>query len=221
MTALIPVALLRPLVDEWLNRFDTPAVGYRQLAAATSIDDSAWRKRLTDTIGTGWRGWWSFEAIDELDADTLLTAMGRSDLLAALTPSAAVPLISAKVRLPGETRRIKRLSRAALLTRDQIFAVHKLHTTGGLSMREISRRGWQQWGYSSSHSCLNSLCELLDSYGLDRRDRVAAAVAASTTHGRGARANRAAYKRWHRATFGPWPSDAKPAALPLVEVASL
>lgn len=121
----------------------------------------------------------------------------------------ALAPITNKVRIPGERGRIKRHSRAALITREQVFAAHKLHVEGGLSLREIARRGWEHWGYASPKSCLNALCDLMASYGLPRRDRIEATVLASTTHGRGARKDKAAYKRWHRAAFGPWPSDAR------------
>ena len=201
---MIETAPLRELVERWIaDEFEHREDAFHRLAATSGLTADAWRRRLSDDPG---RGWWSFAAIDEADADELLTAMGRPDLVVA---GAAGPRVSAKVRLPGESRRIKRLSRAALLTREQVFAVHKLHIDGGLSMREIARRGWQRWGYASERSCLNSIIDLLDSFGLRRRDRIEATILASTTHGRGSRANKAAYKRWHRRAFGAWPSDTR------------
>lgn len=212
--ALVPVASLRPLVDSWVEGHEHAQEAFLMLAAASGLSADAWRKRLSDTVGQDWRGWWSLEAIDQADADILLTAMGRPELLASCLPSARHAHVSAKVRIPGETRRIKRLSKASLLTREQIFAVHKLHTDGRLSMREIARRGYRQWGYKSEKSCLNSLCDLLDGYGLERRDRIQATILASTTHGRASRADKAAYKRWHRRAYGFWPSDKRPREAP-------
>lgn len=184
---MIRVEVLRPLVNGWIAEHENAEVAYSILGLATGLTAGAWRKRLCETVTEGprgtTRGWWSLEAVDEADADELLTAMGQPDLLAELVQAVAGEHISARVRIPGERGRIKRLSKASLLTREQIFAVHKLHIDGGLSMREISRRGYRQWGYSSANSCLNSLLDLLDGYGLERRDRIVASVKASTTHG--------------------------------------
>lgn len=97
----------------------------------------------------------------------------------------------------------------ARLTPAQVRAAYHLHIEGGLSIRELGRQMWERFGYSSPHSCANSLSDLFKRAGLKARDRVDATVKVSTTHGRGARKSKAAYKRWHRATFGPWPSDRK------------
>ncbi len=95
----------------------------------------------------------------------------------------------------------------AKLTRDQAVVLHRIHIEGGLSIREIARQVWERYGYANAHSCANSLCDLFKRLHRPARDRVEATRIASTTHGRGARAEKAAYKRWHRETFGPWPSD--------------
>ena len=100
-----------------------------------------------------------------------------------------------------------KLRKDAKLTRPQIYAAHRLHTEGGYSIRELGRLLWQRHGYASPRSCANSLSDLFARVGLPARDRIEATRKASTTHGHGARADRAAYKRWHRATHGPWPSD--------------
>ncbi len=95
----------------------------------------------------------------------------------------------------------------AKLTRDQAVALHRIHIEGGLSIREIGRQIWQRYGYANAHSCANSLSDLFARLHRPARDRIDAVKVASTTHGRGARNDKAAYKRWHRETFGPWPSD--------------
>lgn len=100
-----------------------------------------------------------------------------------------------------------RYRRDARLTRAQVLAAHQLHIEGGMSIRELGRRLWERNGYASAKSCANSLSSLFATLGLEARDRIEATRAASTTHGRGARKDKAAYKRWHRETFGPWPSD--------------
>jgi hypothetical protein len=214
---VVPVAVFRPIAERWVNEQESPEAAYHALAAATGLKADSWRKRFSETTYKGRTGtelpygWWSQVALDERDVDAFLTAADLPHAwyeapLDAYRP-ARLEHISAKVRLPGERGRIKRHSRAALLTRDQVYAVHKLHIDGGMSMREIARQGYEQWGYASAKSCLNSVCDLLDSYGLKRRDRIEATIKASTTHGRGARADKAAYKRWHRKAFGPWASD--------------
>ena len=112
----------------------------------------------------------------------------------------------APVGAPPETREYKWRSDAKL-TRNQTLAAYRLHTEGGYSIRELGRLLWERYGYASPHSCSNSLSDLFNRLHRPARDRVEATVAASTTHGKGARGNKAAYKRWHRATYGPWPSD--------------
>lgn len=100
----------------------------------------------------------------------------------------------------------------AKLSKAQVRAAHRLHIEGGVSIRELGRLLYERHGYASPQSCANSLSDLFRRYGLQARDRIEATRAASRKHGRGARAEKAAYKRWHRAEFGPWPSDKKKAA---------
>ena len=107
---------------------------------------------------------------------------------------------------PRETRSYKWRTDAKL-TRAQALAAYKLHIEGGVSIRELGKLMWERYGYSSPHSCANSLSDLFKRLHRPARDRVQATILASTTHGRGSRANKAAYKRWHRETFGPWASD--------------
>jgi hypothetical protein len=97
------------------------------------------------------------------------------------------------------------------LTTEQVRAAHRLHVEG-MSIRELGRRLHERYGYATAHSCANALSAAFMRHGLERRERLEATIAASITHGRGARADKAAYKRWHRATYGPWPSDRKAAA---------
>jgi hypothetical protein len=92
------------------------------------------------------------------------------------------------------------------LTPEQVTAAHTLHV-GGMSLRELGRQLYERLGYASAKSCTMALSQAFRRAGLTRRDRIEATVAASTVHGRGARTDKAAYKRWHRATYGPWPSD--------------
>ena len=107
-------------------------------------------------------------------------------------------------------KRDYRWRKDAKLTRDQVATLHRLHVEHGISIRELGRQLWERHGYASAHSCANSLSDLFARQHRTARDRVEATRLASTTHGKGARADKAAYKRWHRETFGPWPSDIKP-----------
>lgn len=139
--------------------------------------------------------------VDALERLTL--ALDRPWLLNELAPPATSSKRSGLWAKPHPRRK---------LSPEQVQAAHTLHMAGGLSLRELGRRLWEQLGYSSAHSCAQALSDAFRRDGLPRRDRVEATRAASTTHGRGARADKAAYKRWHRSAFGPWPSDRKPAA---------
>lgn len=93
----------------------------------------------------------------------------------------------------------------AKLTAAQVRAAHRVHIEAGVSIRELGRLMWERFGYASPQSCSNCLSDLFKRAGLKARDRVDATVKASTKHGRGARNNKAAYKRWHRATSGRGP----------------
>lgn len=111
-------------------------------------------------------------------------------------------------------RRRRKWQANAKLTEQQVRALHRMHVERGMSMRELARQGWERWGYASEKSCLVSVLSLMDSLGLERRDRIDAVVRASTTHGMASRAANTdgSYKRWRRATVGPWPSDTRSAA---------
>lgn len=78
------------------------------------------------------------------------------------------------------------------LTDAQIEAAYRLHIEGGLSLRELGRRGWRQWGYASANSAAAVLCKTFKARGWKSRDRVEAIVLASTVHGKASRAMRVA-----------------------------
>lgn len=59
----------------------------------------------------------------------------------------------------------------AKLSEDDIRAIQRRHYTGFESLRSISRELWQEKGFSSPQSMLNTLCGTLDAYGLRRRSR--------------------------------------------------
>jgi len=182
VTDAVDVPGLLAIVDEWV------AAG-GQLYVTLDPTECRWLLRLRSGETAGC-------PVDR--ADRLLIALGLHDRLGELLPPVNPGRRSGLWSKPHPLRK---------LDERQIAAAHRLHIEGGLSLRELGRQLWERLGYSSPHSCAQALSDAFRRAGLPRRDRVAATIAASTTHGRGARANKAAYKRWHRATFGPWPSD--------------
>lgn len=138
--------------------------------------------------------------LDLAPVDRLLIACGLEHLLAELYPYRKTGRGGYTWPKPHPLR---------LLTPEQVKAAHTLHLAGGLSIRELGRRLYRQLGYSSATSCATALSSAFMRDGLPRRDRIAATIAANTTHGHGSRSDKAGYKRWRRSTIGPYPSDAK------------
>lgn len=68
----------------------------------------------------------------------------------------------------------------------------------GHSLRAIAKRIYEDAGYSSFKSCANALHVAFQREGLPLRNRIAATVKASTTHGHAPRNDKAGYKRWLR-----------------------
>ena len=95
-----------------------------------------------------------------------------------------------------------RRRRDARLTVEQVKAAHTLYVRKGWSLRVMGRVLAGPLGYASAKSCANSLWEQFVAAGLPRRDRIAATVAASTTHGLRSRSQtaeqRAGYNKLRR-----------------------
>jgi hypothetical protein len=90
------------------------------------------------------------------------------------------------------------------LSREKVFAAHRLHMGGGFSIRELGRRLAGPYGYASPHACAQALMRGFRFYNLPARDRVEASVAAHLKHGRARRKGQpgsdlAAYARERRA----------------------
>lgn len=62
----------------------------------------------------------------------------------------------------------------ALLSAEQLEAAHLLHERGNLSIPELARRGYEQWGYSSVHSATVALYRLFRRYDYPPRSRAEA-----------------------------------------------
>ena len=93
------------------------------------------------------------------------------------------------VGLPGIRKRAERLrvwreqrhrrflrtgrkhNKGARLSEEDIRTIQRRHYTGYESLRSICRELWQEKGYASANSMLNTLCSTLDSYGLRKRSQ--------------------------------------------------
>jgi hypothetical protein len=62
----------------------------------------------------------------------------------------------------------------ALLSPEQLRAAHLLHEQARLSIPELARRGYEQWGYSSAHSATVALYRLFQRYDYPPRSRAEA-----------------------------------------------
>ena len=62
----------------------------------------------------------------------------------------------------------------ALLSAEQLQAAHLLHERAQLSIPELARRGYEQWGYSNVHSATVALYRLFRRYDYPPRSRAEA-----------------------------------------------
>jgi hypothetical protein len=185
---VIPAPVFEQVAEAWLARFDDREEGFQLLAASSGLTAGAWRKRLCATPYTSSRtrivyphGWYGFDELDVEKVDEFLVAADAPHLwheppLAAYAP--AHEKIDGRYRVGNEPR-VKRLSKASLLTREQIHAIHRLHIEGGHSVRSIVRAGWRTWGYANERSATNAVFGLLASFGLKCRPRAEATVMAN------------------------------------------
>lgn len=67
----------------------------------------------------------------------------------------------------------------AKLSEERLEALHRLHVVYGVSVRELARRGWRQWGYANANACASALTELLRDRGFEVRNQRAATAAAN------------------------------------------
>lgn len=99
------------------------------------------------------------------------------------------------------TRRPWKRGVPSRVTDDQLRALHVAYERG-LSLRQLGERVYERLGYSSSKSAAMAIHSGFKRLHLPTRDRIEATVAASTTHGKGSRVNKAEYRRWHRRQTG-------------------
>jgi hypothetical protein len=62
----------------------------------------------------------------------------------------------------------------ALLSPEQLRAAYLLHERARMSIPELARRGYVQWGYSSAHSATVALYRLFRRYNYQPRSRAEA-----------------------------------------------
>lgn len=62
----------------------------------------------------------------------------------------------------------------ALLSSEQLQAAHLLHERARLSIPELARRGYEQWGYANVHSATVALYHLFRRYDYPPRSRAEA-----------------------------------------------
>lgn len=109
-------------------------------------------------------------------------------------------LASAPPPIAGR-RRGKPVGKYRRMTDAQVRAAHVLYEQKGLSFRQLGRLLYQRFGYASEKACAVAINQACLTLGLPTRDRIAATVAASTTHGlasREMRASRDPLYREHR-----------------------
>lgn len=99
---LVPIATLRPIVEDWIQTCESKEQACQVLAAASGLTADAWRKRLSDDPGNGW---WRLDAIDEADVDDFLSAADLTHLWGALIGNTNVGLRceDCNVRITEET----------------------------------------------------------------------------------------------------------------------
>lgn len=172
----VPCGPLAQPIREWLDRQTAADVTHpiENLAAAARVS-----ARRVSAILHGEQDRCAFDTYDRI-----ATAIDRDELLELALAHAPANPRAALSRPPRIGPSRYRHRRDAKLTSGQLAAAYRLHIDGGLSLREIARRGWDAWGYSGPHAASVALSEQLRRAGMKPRDRVAATVAVSTVHGK-------------------------------------
>lgn len=99
------------------------------------------------------------------------------------------------------------------MTEAQIRAAHVLYWQRRMSLRQVARLLYEQFGFASEKACANSLNKYFIELEMPRRDRLEEAVRMSTKHGnapkRRTAAEERAYRRWLQGRRG-WRSQQGP-----------
>ena len=89
----------------------------------------------------------------------------------------------------------------ARVTDQQLVVLHAAYMRG-LSLRKLGAQVYERLGYKNAKSASVAIHAGFKRLHLPLRDRIEATVAASTTHGKASRDNKAEYRRWHRRETG-------------------
>jgi hypothetical protein len=103
-------------------------------------------------------------------------ARARTSVLAEHVPESDRLASSSAVRRRAKRDRWKpRLGPThALISSEQLRAAHLLHERARLSIPELARRGYEQWGYANVHSATVALYRLFRRYDYPPRSRAEA-----------------------------------------------
>ena len=94
----------------------------------------------------------------------------RRDLLAHRRRLAA--LKAWRAARPGRFLRTgRKRAKNAFVSEEELREVHSRHWVGFQSLRSISKERWQEWGYSSANTCMNSIHQAIKAYGLRTHDQ--------------------------------------------------
>lgn len=172
---------VRQEISWWLD--DQAAAGVGRVAALERLAVEA--STSSGSVGAFLAG---REAMSPARAERILDALGyRGGVQRSRETGRLLPLAirsryagDGRARQPGETGRLKKLEYSnAKLSEQQLRAIHRLHIDGGLSLREICRRGWEEWGFASESAAVNSVSSRLRSMGLRLRPRAEATALAN------------------------------------------
>lgn len=175
IASAIPVARLRPIVEQWLLEFETSEDAFHRLATSSGFHQDSWRKRFTSN------GWWAHDAIDSVDVDAFLTAADLAHLwhteLADLLPDLP-PFAAEKPKRPRKKPSVpKRLGEHALRQ------MHLLHERRYVSIRQISLALHEQYGYPNDKHMTAEISRGWKALDLKAHGRIEMTVRASTTNG--------------------------------------
>jgi hypothetical protein len=154
------LSVLRPLVEEWIARHETPQQAFLELEASSPYKADTWRKRLSDTVhlgrnGDSWCGWWANTEIDFADVDELLTAADLSHLwqtdLADLLPgpSRSIDGTHGSCQHTRPLKLTRHYRRRARIPEADLRKMYLLHRRRKLSVQVMSRQLYRQYGYAS------------------------------------------------------------------------
>jgi hypothetical protein len=173
----------------WLRaHVATHAHGALGVARDVGVDEALIRRWLAGRYRDGRGNEYEITHIEIATVDRVLTRCETTDSIWTLYPD---------LEAPRRRRGGKPAGKYRLLTDDQVRAIHRVHTQGGVSLRELARQLHERYGYASAQSMTNCLSAAFDTLGLDARDRIESVRLTCTIHGLATREHRD--REWARA----------------------